>query len=179
MTNGKKSNCKKKEKAKRSKKKNPNVLTLEDCIDLYTTQKKLQENEEWYCSTCKKHQRATKKIDLWGFPEILIIHLKRFETVGRRSQKIRTFVDFPVHGLDVSKYVINNALHDTPLYDLYAVSIHSGSTGGGHYTAYAQNDETHRWYYFNDSMVRPASESEIVSAGAYLLFYRKQRVVHA
>ena len=31
-----------------------------------------------YCPSCKKHQQATKKFDLWKLPKILVIHLKRF-----------------------------------------------------------------------------------------------------
>lgn len=31
-----------------------------------------------YCPSCKKHQQATKKFDLWSLPKILVVHLKRF-----------------------------------------------------------------------------------------------------
>ena len=37
------------------------------------------ETEMWYCGKCKEHQRAYKKLDLWSAPEILILHLKRFQ----------------------------------------------------------------------------------------------------
>jgi len=32
-----------------------------------------------------------------------------------------------------------------PVYDLVAVSNHFGSTGGGHYTAFAKHSEDGRW----------------------------------
>jgi len=35
-------------------------------------------------------------------------------------------------------------------YDLYAVSNHSGTPSGGHYTAAAKNPYTGQWHYFND-----------------------------
>ena len=96
-------------------------------------------------------------------------------TTGQCSHKIETLVDFPVRGLDLGKYVINDDLHDTTLYDLYAVTNHNYNRSiGGHYSAYAQNDETQKWYYFDDNVVKPAGESEIVTAAAYLLFYRKR-----
>ena len=38
-------------------------------------------------------------------------------------------------------------------YDAYAVSNHYGSVGFGHYTAYGKNQETGKWYYFDDSRV--------------------------
>jgi len=36
------------------------------------------------------------------------------------------------------------------VYDLYAVSNHSGTPSGGHYTAAAKNPYTGQWHYFND-----------------------------
>ena len=45
--------------------------------------------------------------------------------------------------------------------------------GGGHYTAYAQNFATKKWYEFDDSRVMPLAETkEVVSSAAYNLFYR-------
>lgn len=37
------------------------------------------------------------------------------------------------------------------VYNLYAVSNHSGTTMGGHYTAYCRNPSSGEWYTFNDS----------------------------
>lgn len=37
------------------------------------------------------------------------------------------------------------------VYNLYAVSNHSGTTMGGHYTAYCRNPNSGEWYTFNDS----------------------------
>ncbi len=153
------------------------ALTLDDCINAYVAQETLGDNDLWYCSECKKHEKANKKLDLWSFPEILIIHLKRFQVLGigrfGRGEKINTFVDCPIRGLDLTQYVIHDGSSTAPIYDLYAVSCHSGSCGGGHYTAYALNAKTDRWYYFNDSSVRPAKESDIVSSSSYVLFYKK------
>src|SRR5690606_25819178 len=104
-------------------------IMLEECIDSFVREEKLNINDLWYCSQCKKHQQAYKKIDLWSFPEILIIHLKRFQVISNRSgrsEKINTLVDFPIQNLDLSKYIINKDLKVKPIYDLYAVSCHSG-----------------------------------------------------
>lgn len=49
--------------------------------------------------------------------------------------------------------------------------------GGGHYTAYAKNPYTHKWYNFNDSSVNEVKDlKEIVSDAAYVLFYRKKNL---
>jgi len=60
------------------------------------------------------------------------------------------------------------------LYDLYAVSNHYGGLHGGHYTAYGFNQQMNKWYSFNDSSVSSADHDDVVSQGAYLLFYRKR-----
>jgi len=60
----------------------------------------------------------------------------------------------------------------SPIYDLYAVSVHGGSLDGGHYTAYAKNNNN--WHCFNDSSVSNANPREVVTSGAYMLFYKRR-----
>lgn len=54
-------------------------LTLQRCMDSFNTQEQLSQNDMWYCSDCKEHRRAFKKMQLWSLPECLILHLKRFQ----------------------------------------------------------------------------------------------------
>lgn len=49
-----------------------------------------------YCPSCKQHQLATKKLDLWKLPETLIIHLKRFSYTKFSREKLDTLVEFPI-----------------------------------------------------------------------------------
>lgn len=42
---------------------------------------------------------------------------------------------------------------ENQIYDLYAVVNHSGSLGGGHYTAQCYNETDQQWHNFNDSSV--------------------------
>lgn len=80
-------------------------LTLENCLDLFCTEEKLSESNTWYCSKCKEHKQATKKMDIWKTPEILTIHLKRFSNVqGIFREKVSTLVEFPSI-LDLSTHV--------------------------------------------------------------------------
>ena len=59
-----------------------------------------------------------------------------------------------------------------PHYELYAISNHYGSLGGGHYTAYAKNED--KWYSFNDSSVSGVNADKVKGSGAYILFYRRR-----
>ncbi|XP_078676513.1 ubiquitin carboxyl-terminal hydrolase 15-like isoform X3 [Branchiostoma floridae x Branchiostoma belcheri] len=176
------------------------VISLKDCIQLFLVKEKLGAddpwcstfwcasgnllvqsqalssvlklycNDPWYCPSCKKHQQATKKFDLWSLPKILVIHLKRFSYNRYWRDKLDTMVEFPTRDLDMSEFIINDG-HGYATYDLIGVSNHYGGMGGGHYTAYGKSREDHQWYYFDDSSVSPASEDQCVSKAAYVLFY--------
>ncbi|XP_053572728.1 ubiquitin carboxyl-terminal hydrolase 15 [Bombina bombina] len=151
-------------------------MKLKDCIELFTTKEKLGAEDPWYCPNCKEHQQATKKLDLWSLPPVLVVHLKRFSYSRYMRDKLDTLVDFPIMNLDMSKFLINpNA--GPCRYNLIAVSNHYGGMGGGHYTAFAKNKDDGKWYYFDDSSVSTASEDQIVSKAAYVLFYQRQDTI--
>ena len=89
------------------------------------------------------------------------------------QEKIKMFVEYPVNGLNL----IDSSASPNNVYDLIAVCNHNGSIDSGHYTAFARRkvDSTDQWYKFDDTIVSPlSSESDIVTANAYLLFYMKQ-----
>jgi len=120
----------------------------------------------------KKHK---KKFDIWSAPDTLIIHLKRFNYDRLWRDKIDTYVDFPVEGLDLTKWVVNEDEKKEAIYDLYAVSNHFGGLGGGHYTAYAKNLLDHHWYNLDDSSVTPVDKDSIKTRAAYVLFYTRKK----
>jgi len=159
------------------------AYSLYDCFDLFTKPEILDQENLWYCSKCKEHKQATKKMDVYKLPSTLILHLKRFKTsrvhsIGSfyfsgGSSKITTLIDFPIEGLDLSRYTLGK-YDDPPIYDLFAITNHYGSLGGGHYTAYAKNPLKNKWYDFNDSSVSVQDPSELVTGAGYLLFYKRR-----
>ena len=157
--------------------------TLEDCLDLFCQEELMAGDEKWFCPKCQAHVEATKKIDLWMLPPVLIIHLKRFKfsMTGQRS-KIDRSVRYLLNDWDLS-HIKKSAEGIYPLYDLYAVSHHRGNVGFGHYTAHAKNRFDGEWYDFNDSQchrIDPIKENLGDGPSAYCLFYnRVERVVHA
>ena len=66
----------------------------------------LGSSDSWYCPHCKAHVQADKKLDLWTLPEVLIVHLKRFSFSRTRRTKLDNPVTFPLHGLDLSPYLL-------------------------------------------------------------------------
>uniref|UniRef100_A0A9J8CMM4 ubiquitinyl hydrolase 1 n=1 Tax=Cyprinus carpio carpio TaxID=630221 RepID=A0A9J8CMM4_CYPCA len=298
-------------------------ISLDSCLKAFTSEEELGEDELYYCSKCKTHRLATKKLDLWRLPPVLIVHLKRFQFVNGRWIKSQKIVKFPresfdpcaflaprevgqsmgslqslgdssvssistttvastpcsirrvgsplsknsspgssprntgrkqgrlrlpqlgsrhrlcnskenldacssskeseaeleqgavmdgenqmpsdanaqdiwsldassndcdvimVNGLgqeghsDVSADLYTphqrNDICLEPLYNLYAISCHSGIMGGGHYVTYAKNPNE-KWYCYNDSSCKEVHSDEIDTDSAYILFYEQQEV---
>lgn len=165
--------CEKHVSMSQPQKKKKAAVALRECIELFTTMETLGEHDPWYCPTCKKHQQATKKFDLWSLPKILVVHLKRFSYNRYWRDKLDTVVEFPVRALNMSEFVCDRSARPY-VYDLIAVSNHYGAMGVGHYTAYAKNKLNGKWYYFDDSNVSLASEDQIVTKAAYVLFYQRR-----
>ncbi|XP_076831887.1 ubiquitin carboxyl-terminal hydrolase 32 isoform X2 [Brachyhypopomus gauderio] len=302
-------------------------ISLDSCLKAFTSEEELGEDELYYCSKCKTHRLATKKLDLWRLPPILIVHLKRFQFVNGRWIKSQKIVKFPQEGFNPNAFLAprdasqstrglqstqseglaeevpsaspvssrgtpssirrmsgslgrtispsgspkgagrkqsrlrlpqlggrhrlsnskenldgkeggpepeaeppvqppaaadpgtqdswsgdtssgdcdvvvmnglgqeggqtnghseDNAETDTtsqhevdvcpePLYNLYAISCHSGILGGGHYVTYAKNPNE-KWYCYNDSSCKEVHAEEIDTDSAYILFYEQQGV---
>ncbi|XP_042504881.1 ubiquitin carboxyl-terminal hydrolase 9-like [Macadamia integrifolia] len=150
------------------------ALSLFSCLEAFLTEEPLGPDDMWYCPTCKEHRQATKKLDLWRLPEILVVHLKRFSYSRYMKNKLDTLVNFPIHNLDLNKYVKSEgAGPQSHVYELYAISNHYGGLGGGHYSAYAKLIDEDRWYHFDDSHVSPVNEDDIRTSAAYVLFYQR------
>nr|XP_043634427.1 ubiquitin carboxyl-terminal hydrolase 8 [Erigeron canadensis] len=147
-------------------------ISLYKCLEAFLKEEPLGPEDMWYCPGCKKHRQASKKLDLWRLPEILVIHLKRFSYSRFLKNKLETYVDFPIHDLDLSTFVAFSNGRSSHRYMLYAISNHYGSMGGGHYTAYIRHDGD-RWYDFDDHHVSPIDEGRIKTSAAYVLFYRR------
>lgn len=71
----------------------------------------------------------------------------------------------------------SDAASSDNVYDLYAVCNHMGTMTRGHYTAYCRNPADGQWYMFDDNHVQPLAEEQLVTAGAYLLFYVRQSLI--
>eukprot|EP01127_Copromyxa_protea_P021549 TRINITY_DN7446_c0_g1_i1.p1 TRINITY_DN7446_c0_g1~~TRINITY_DN7446_c0_g1_i1.p1 ORF type:complete len:619 (-),score=120.15 TRINITY_DN7446_c0_g1_i1:93-1724(-) len=153
-------------------------LTLEDCLKDFVKEEILSPEDMWYCPKCKEHRQASKKMDIWRAPKILRIDLKRFQNMrGFFSQKLDTFIEFPIRDLDISQFVSGPSEQEENLYDLYAVSRHLGySAQSGHYTAYCKNSLDNKWYHFDDERVSVVEEDKVVTKDAYLLFYKRKSV---
>jgi ubiquitin C-terminal hydrolase len=150
--------------------------TLEESLQKFVSTELLTDQEQYFCSECKKKVNAIKKIHIWEPPNILIIQLKRFKATQRfRITKTNSTVKFPLDGLDIQDYLSDIHQINNTIYDLHAISDHNGSCHSGHYIAYCKNSINKKWYKFNDERVEyiptEALEREVVTKNAYILFY--------
>ncbi|KAG9087409.1 CSN-associated deubiquitinating enzyme Ubp12 [Ceratobasidium sp. UAMH 11750] len=146
-------------------------ISLEDCLDELTKIEHLGAGDSWYCSRCKQHRKATKKLQLWSTPNILIFQIKRFT----KGSKVDELVTFPIRDLDLSRRVGEQGTKEDYVYDLFAVDEHKGGNlSTGAYTTYAKNESDGGWYHYRDAVVSPSTPEAAISPGAYMLFYRRR-----
>lgn len=149
-------------------------ISLQSCMNQFIKPENLEGDASPYCSDCKAAHSATKVLQPWSAPPILIIHLKRLI----QGTKIATFVDFPLKGFDpnpfLSKEVDEN---DSNLYDLYAVVNHYGNAASGHYVTYGLHSASESWFCFDDSRITRIDEKDVCSKNAYMLFYLRRGFV--
>ncbi|XP_073317409.1 ubiquitin carboxyl-terminal hydrolase 5-like [Primulina huaijiensis] len=156
-----------------SKKARNEPLSLYACLESFLREEPLVPEDMWYCPQCKERRQASKKLDLWRLPKVLVIHLKRFSYSRSVKHKLDTFVNFPIHDFDLTNYVASKSNTQRQIYELYALTNHYGGMGSGHYTAHIKLLDENKWYNFDDSHLSPINEEDVKSVAAYVLFYRK------
>jgi len=135
----------------------------------------LTDEDKYLCPICKKKQDATKKLQLYRLPEILVVQLKRWSGLDR--PKICTDIQIP-HQLTIPhELTVPGARGPYSTYTLYAVSNHIGPTVmSGHYTAHCNVQDNHGpngWYSYNDRTTNKAKPEDISGVDACLLFYTR------
>lgn len=144
-----------------------NECNILDCFDLYIKGEQLTGDNAWYDEKNNCKRDVIKSVKFWSLPEILILHLKRFDNNNKKNNKI---VHITINNLDLSGYVVGYN-KDSYKYELFGVCNHSGSCLGGHYTANVKNDN--KWYNFNDTVVSEINENSVITSKSYCLFYKK------
>ncbi|KAJ8954203.1 hypothetical protein NQ318_005798 [Aromia moschata] len=96
-------------------------IDLDYCLKAFTSEERLE--TKYHCSNCQDKQPATKKLQIWRLPPILvkkqlhscflfldpnlfqIIHLKRFDCVNNKWVKTQKVVNFPFKDFDPTFYL--------------------------------------------------------------------------
>lgn len=149
-------------------------LSIDSCNNIYDALNKYYNDEivnsTWECEKCK-YNMCKKTTRGWNFPTYLVLHLKRFDSHGK---KLNQRIDFPIDDLDMTKHMsIQKGDKNNYMYGLYSVIYHTGSTDAGHYYTTTKN-LNNNWYLMDDANVSAYSENAIVSSDSYMLFYYRK-----
>jgi ubiquitin C-terminal hydrolase len=167
--------------------------TLSDVHSAFSTFSRQESLEGYKCDKCNILGTAKKQSRLASIPPILTLHLKRFrygsdgkpmeQRRGREvhqllgasgSAKIEGHVKF-LEIFDLKPFLTESlqAQHKSMFCRLFAVIVHAGKNShSGHYIAYVRNLSKNEWWKMDDSRVTRATSQEVLSAEAYMLFYR-------
>jgi len=136
--------------------------SLSACLRQFSDVELLNKNDKYFCDTCCTLQEAQKRMIIKQPPNVLLLHLKRFEYVEQmgRMKKLPYRVAFPMQ-LRLSNVVGTDPGADA-LFDLTGVVVHMGSGPyHGHYVALTKSQG--QWIHFDDESVEPVPESTVLS----------------
>lgn len=157
---------------------NNEVLTIYDCMNEFCKKEILDEQNLWLCERCNKKVRGIKRLQLWTAPPVLVIQFKRF-SVSKISKDYR-FVKYPTEHFDISSIISPIQLDPIKCntYRLQCVINHRGHLGSGHYYTYCLDEDSGKWFEFNDRYVTEISKDKIITDTAYLLFYNREDLIN-
>jgi ubiquitin C-terminal hydrolase len=156
---------------------------LEDLINIYLDEEKLDKNNMSKCEFCYIKNRQIKQTKLWKTPQILIIQIKRFlmNDYGIMSQKLNNLITYPIRNLDMSIYIDDKSPYkNNSKYNLYGINCHHSlgnfnTINFGHYTSIVKSRNNNCWYHYDDNkpVKKIRSDNDLINNNAYLLFYYK------
>ncbi|XP_013859712.1 ubl carboxyl-terminal hydrolase 18 isoform X2 [Austrofundulus limnaeus] len=131
--------------------------SLENCMVSFFEHQELKGANSCFCSRCGTRTPSRQGVKLHSLPQILCIQLKRFRNTSGSTRKLDCTVTFP-ETFNFSTFLQDafsaNFSQGDCRYSLYAVVVHCGCAGSGHYTAYVRNRLSEQWYYADDSHVQ-------------------------
>ena len=138
-------------------------ITLNECFE--TTFRLEYMQDPWIDDKTNQSKRIKKKTYLCYLPDILVVHLKRWNTNFHKNNTVVSFEE----KINIFDYTIHNRKDDCN-YELFGIINHQGNVMGGHYFSYIKKDI---WYSFDDSSILKIEPSTIINNKNYCLFYRK------
>ena len=114
------------------------------------------------CPRCCGQNSSMQKYEIESLPQVLIIHLKRFDVSTKGIVKNKKYIDFPLKNLKVgNKELVCN---------LKSITNHYGTLNTGHYVSFCKSRYKGDWYKCDDIKITKMNES-IKTPDAYLLYY--------
>eukprot|EP00002_Diphylleia_rotans_P011413 TRINITY_DN2255_c0_g3_i1.p1 TRINITY_DN2255_c0_g3~~TRINITY_DN2255_c0_g3_i1.p1 ORF type:complete len:645 (-),score=85.40 TRINITY_DN2255_c0_g3_i1:738-2672(-) len=152
-------------------------VSLADCFAEFVKEEYLTE-DKLTCDHCKKPNEFIKQTFISKLPQVVCVHLKRFQYKGNSGFKVATLVQFSQE-LNTTTCLPPQLTPEEReslerKYDLKAIICHRGGYNGGHYIAFAKTKHG-QWFRYDDDRVERSSLSEVLKQEAYMLFYENAR----
>eukprot|EP00126_Sphaerothecum_destruens_P015104 Sdes_comp9021_c0_seq1m441 len=81
-----------------------NCISIEEALKRFVKPEQLIKGNMYKCERCKKKVNAEKRYNLHRTPNVLTLHLKRFDHLGGFGGKLGKFIEFG-ETLDVSSFI--------------------------------------------------------------------------
>lgn len=152
-----------------------NFGTLQESLQQYVKGDLLEGANAYFCDACGEKRDTIKRTCLKRLPNVLAVHLKRFEFDWEREipVKYNGLFEFPekidmgpytVEGLDAKESAGQADAKPAPVYNykLAGVTVHSGQANGGHYYSFVRQRGKNgkKWYRFDDAEVTECAFNE-------------------
>lgn len=147
------------------------IRCIDDALEALTAPETL---DDYKPSANSEPQQAVKTERFQQLPDILVLHLMRFQFTGR-SAKVNKFVGFDTHLQMRSAWLASGSTDRGAVFDLVATVTHHGkSISSGHYTADVVQPDG-KWLRFDDSEVFWVQQQQVLAERPYLLVYQRHR----
>lgn len=149
----------------------PNVSNIIDALKALTKPETLHGD---FNSPRGPGSTATKQVTIETLPQVLILHLKRFQyDSSGGTQKIWKKVGYPLD-LEIPKEVFRQhkrgsllAHGGLPRYRLIGVVYHHGkNASGGHYTVDVRRQDGQEWIRLDDTVIRRIRSDDVAEGGS-------------
>ena len=135
-------------------------VTVQGCLDAYLFPEMLEDDNQFYCTSCAKKCDAVRSVSLSQLPPVLNILIARyvFDRLTFMKKKLSDRVLLP-RTLSIPRKRSNaknkkDKGTEDAIYVLCAIQNHRGASAyGGHYVAEAMDWTTGVWYDYNDEEV--------------------------
>ncbi|XP_023537824.1 ubiquitin carboxyl-terminal hydrolase 16-like [Cucurbita pepo subsp. pepo] len=147
------------------------IETIEEALQQYTSIEILDGDNRYQCGRCKSYVKANKRLSILEAPNILTIALKRFQS-GKFGKLNKPVIFSEI--LDLAPYMSSRS-DKSPEYRLYGVIVHldvMNAAFSGHYVCYIRNNQN-KWFKIDDSTVTAVEFENVLTRGAYMLFYAR------
>ncbi|SGZ39024.1 uncharacterized protein HGUI_01224 [Hanseniaspora guilliermondii] len=133
----------------------------------------LKGENKFQCDNCNEKVKAERSVNIDEIPNVLILHLKRYEYSEKENTLTKLFnkMEYPLN-LRIEKMNKN--------YELSGIVVHLGlDPTHGHYVAVVKNEKL-GWLIYDDETVMGINENDVLKfygslenmSGAYVLIYK-------